>query len=337
LTFPLKKGKIKTHSRACIETNESLERLSMKKNHSSSNKKILFQTTFQEPTTQPLIDFLKKSSPISGRSLSKYFFKGRVLLNNRPAHSQANIKLGDTVTVFEIDFEYQALTPETMPLDIVYEDNQMLVINKPAHLVVHPVKDILTGTLANGVAAYFKEIDLPAKVRPVNRLDSGTSGLVIFAKNALTQDALSEAIRRHQILRIYYAVVKGIPGSGHGIIDAPIGANKGRRFVTEHGRPAETHFQIIERFTDACLLELTLKTGRTHQIRVHLNQIHCPIIGDRQYGVISTLITRQALHAGKLNFTAASFPIPELSAPFPADFQKLLDGMRIRKNLYLNP
>lgn len=300
----------------------------MKKSHSLSGKKIIFQSVFQEPTAQPLTSFLKQASPISGRSLSKYFFKGLVFLNNRPAHSQANIKPGDTVTVFDPDFEYQALTPEAMPLDIVYEDQNLLVINKPAHLVVHPVKNITSGTLANGVAAYFNQTGFHAKVRPVNRLDAGTSGLIIFAKSGQTQHDLSEAIKHQQIKRFYYAIIRGVPQLEKGIINRPILEQNGKRIISAQGQSAETHYRVIEKLNDAAMLELLLKTGRTHQIRVHLNSIGHPILGDSQYGIKNSLIHHPALHAVKLDFGASQFKIPELTAPLPDDFQKLLTELR---------
>jgi 23S rRNA pseudouridine1911/1915/1917 synthase len=309
----------------------------MKKSHSLSNKRILFQSTFQETTARPLTAFLKDASPISGRSLRKYFFKGLVLVNNRPAHSRAVIKPGDAVTVFEASFEHSALTPEAMPLDIVYEDRNLLVINKPAHLVVHPVKNITSGTLANGVAAYFGQTGLHAKIRPVNRLDAGTSGLIIFAKSGQAQDALSNAIKLQQIKRIYYAIVHGIPNPEAGLIRQSILEHNGKRIVSELGQPAETHFRVVEKLPEAALLELLLKTGRTHQIRVHLSSIGHPILGDSQYGIKNSLIRRPALHAVKLDFSASQFEIPELLAPFPDDFQKLLDTLRRSNGLILTP
>jgi 23S rRNA pseudouridine1911/1915/1917 synthase len=300
----------------------------MKKSQSLSSKKVIFQVTFAEPTAQSLTGFLKQSSPISGRSLSKYFFKGLVFLNNRPAHSKAAIKPGDTVIIYDSDFEYLALTPAAMPLDIVYEDQNLLVINKPAHLVVHPVRNITSGTLANGVAAYFNQTGIHAKVRPVNRLDAGTSGLIIFAKSSGAQDALSEAIKLHQIKRFYYAIVRGVPAREEGIIDRPILERHGRRIISEQGQPAETCYRVIERLKEAAMLELLLKTGRTHQIRVHLSSIGHPILGDSQYGIKNSLIGRPALHAVKLDFGASGFKIPELKAPIPDDFQKLLTELR---------
>ena len=302
----------------------------MKKSNSLSNQKIIFQATFEDSTSQPLTGFLKQASPISGRSLGKYFFKGLILVNNRPAHSKALIKPGDTVTVLDHGFEYQNLVPETMPLDIVYEDPNLLVINKPAHLVVHPVKNITSGTLANGVAAYFNQTGLHAKVRPVNRLDAGTSGLIIFAKSGGIQDVCSEAIKLGQIKRIYWAAVRGVPIPDEGVINRPILERHGKRIISEQGQPAETVYRVIEKFNDAALLELRLKTGRTHQIRVHLNSTGHPILGDIQYGIKNSLIRRPALHAVRLDFGASEFHIPELNAPLPDDFQKLLTGLRNR-------
>lgn len=300
----------------------------MKKNGFHSNQKIIFQATFQEPAAQRLTGFLKQASSISGRSLSKYFFKGLVLLNNRPAHSKALINPGDTVTVFDPGFEYQDLVPESMALDIVYEDQNLLVINKPAHLVVHPVKNITSGTLSNGVAAYFNQSGLHTKVRPVNRLDAGTSGLIIFAKSSQVQNALSEAIKLQKIKRIYWAVVRGIPVLEEGLIDKPILEQNGKRIIAEEGQSAETVYRVVEKFNNAALLELHLQTGRTHQIRVHLAGIGHPILGDRQYGIKNSLIRRPALHAVRLDFKTSGFNIPELKAPIPTDFQKLLTCLR---------
>jgi 23S rRNA pseudouridine1911/1915/1917 synthase len=300
----------------------------MKKSSSTMNKKIFFQATYTESNAQPLTSFLKQASPISGRSLNKYFFKGLVFLNNRPAHSKANIKPGDTVTVFDTGFEYPALTPEAMSLDIIFEDSNFLVINKPAHLVVHPVKNITSGTLSNGVAAYFNQTGLHVKVRPVNRLDAGTSGLIIFAKSGWVQDNISHAIKQRQIKRIYYAIVRGIPTLEEGIINRPILEQHGKRIISEQGQPAETYYRVIERFKEAAMLELLLQTGRTHQIRVHLSSIGHPILGDTQYGIKNSLIGRPALHAVRLDFSASQFHIPELKAPLPDDFQKLLAELR---------
>ena len=161
----------------------------------------------------------------------------------------------------------------------------------------------------------------------MNRLDYGTSGLVIFAKSAASQEALSKAIQSHQIVRLYYAVVRGIPPTPTGIINFPIADIRGRRVVAADGQPAETRYRIVESLPGHSLLELNLITGRTHQIRVHLSHAGLPILGDPQYGVGNPLIQRTALHAGKLNFAASPFPIPELEAPFPEDLRRLLAAL----------
>lgn len=301
----------------------------MTKHHLKNEpKKIIFEFTFNDPISQPLRDYLKESSPISGRSLRKYFFKGLIRLNQKKAHSQAIIKRGDHIQILEMGPEHQALPPETTPIEVVFENPDILVVNKPPLLATHPSGNITANTLANRVAGYLNKTGHPVKVRPVNRLDYGTSGLVIFAKNALTQDHLSRAIQDHQIARIYYAVVQGIPENEAGSINLPIGIVKGIRKVTENGQPAETHYRNIEKLSAASLLELTLKTGRTHQIRIHLGHTGYPIIGDKQYGVKSPLIGRPALHAGKLVFKTPEFDLPEITVPLPRDMVELISTLK---------
>jgi 23S rRNA pseudouridine1911/1915/1917 synthase len=284
---------------------------------------IIFEAIYKETTPAIISSYLKKSASISGRSLRQYFFKGLVHRNHKKAHSQTEIKLGDLIQVIGVQKEYQTLKPETMPLNIIYENKDMLIINKPALLAVHPSGSINDGTLSNGIAAYFEKINLQAKVRPVNRLDYGTSGLIIFAKNTTTQASLSEAIQNHLIVRTYYAIVQGIPKDIIGTIAFPIGEAGGRRIVTPNGQPAITEYRVIEELKNASLLELTLRTGRTHQIRIHLRHIGHPILGDRQYGVLYPPIKRPALHAGKLLFPE-KYSVPELSAPIPEDLNALL-------------
>ncbi len=293
-----------------------------------SKSSLIYETTYNQEITLTISNYLKQSTTLSGRNLRQYFFKGLVHLNHKKAHSQAKLKNGDLIQVFKPSGERQTLTPEKMLLDIVYENTDLLVINKPARLAVHPSGKITSGTLANGIAAYFEKTGLKIKVRPVNRLDYGTSGLVIFAKNAATQTALTEAIQKHAIKRIYYAVVQRIPDSKTGTVKLPIIEANGKRKVGSQGQPAVTHYQVINQYKSGALLELDIETGRTHQIRVHLSHIGHPILGDNQYGNPSSLINRPALHAGKLNFDASNFQIPELTAPFPEDYNRLLVSLQ---------
>jgi 23S rRNA pseudouridine1911/1915/1917 synthase len=299
-----------------------------------NNQILIFNAQYTEKTPCLLREFLKSAASLSGRSLRKSFFKGLIKLNRRPAHSEALVKNGDLIQVYGAAEYTETLAPEPLPITIVYENHQLLVLNKPASLPVHPSGKITSGTLANRVAAYFQQQKLPIKVRPVNRLDYGTSGLIIFAKSAPVQTQLSAALQQHQVKRIYYAIVQGTPTPDTGIIAAPLGLINGKRcIVTTGGQVAETAYRTVRQFSDAALLELELQTGRTHQIRIHLGHIGCPLLGDPTYGVKSRLINRPALHAGKLIFNAPGFTVPELTVPLPADLEQVLNSLELQKRL----
>lgn len=295
---------------------------------SKKDTSLLFETKYTAASPITLQTFLKTTAQISGRSLRQYFFKGLVQVNHRKAHSEAIIKNGDLVQVYNQAEKVDSLRAEALPIDIVYEDQQILVLNKPALLPVHPSGTITGGTLANRVAHYFEKNGLKLKVRPVNRLDHGTSGLIIFAKNASVQEKISLAIQQHQIKRIYYALVEGIPSTDEGIINQPIALIRGIRRVAPSGQSAETHYRIVERFAENALLELSLQTGRTHQIRVHLQHLGTPILGDLRYGTKSASIKRPALHAGKLQFDPTLFALPDLIVPLPDDMQDVIASLR---------
>jgi 23S rRNA pseudouridine1911/1915/1917 synthase len=292
------------------------------------NEPLIFEARFEASAPLALMEYLKTVAGLSGRSLRKYFFKGLIRVNRRPAHSDASIKPGDLVQVYGLAEFTGALIPEALPIEIVYEDQILLVINKPALLPVHPSGSITSGTLANRVAYYFGQRSLKIKVRPVNRLDHGTSGLILFAKSAPGQEKLGRAIQEHRIGRVYYAVVQGRPPSDAGLITAPLAKIRGKRCVSESGQSATTLYRVMATYSQASLLELSLKTGRTHQIRIHLSHLGCPILGDRLYGIPSPFINRPALHAGKLEFDAAEFAVPPLSVPLPEDMRTLVAKLK---------
>jgi len=290
-------------------------------------RQIKLELDYHSTETIAIAEYLKKHSPLSGRSLRKYFFKGLVYRNGKKAHSQVLLKPGDHITVYALNESQPALEPEPLPLDIIYEDHDLIVLNKPPLLAVHPSGSILSGTLANRLAYYFQEKKIKAKIRPVNRLDFGTSGLILFAKSAEVQAKLSKEIQEHRIERIYYAVVQGVPPDEAGVISLPIANLNGNRVIDEGGREAETFYRVIKAWQGYSLLELNLKTGRTHQIRIHLSHIGHPILGDLKYGVKSDFINRPALHAGKLDFQKSEFKIPELTAALPEDMTGLLEAL----------
>lgn len=289
---------------------------------------ISFEADYDLSESVPIADYLKEYSPLSGRSLCKYFFKGLVHRNGKKAHSQTLLKPGDHITVYSLIESHESLEPEPIPIEVVFENRDLLVINKPASLAVHPSGNIKSGTLANAVAFYFQKIGLKAKVRPVNRLDYGTSGLIVFAKNSQAQAVLSEEIKKGRVARIYYAVVAGMVSQEQGRIDLAIAEHQGIRSTIVDGKTAITKYKTLKRFRDASLLEISLETGRTHQIRIHLSAIGHPIYGDLQYGLKTSLIKRPALHAGKLIFHDSAFQVPEQRVDWPEDFQKLLDELR---------
>ncbi len=286
-----------------------------------SPKKLLTYQ-YNETESSPIGSFLKNKAQLSGRNLRQYFYKGLITINKRRAHSQALLQAGDVIKVLLPSSEHNQLVPEERPLEIVYEDEHLLVINKPALIAVHPSGPIKSGTLANQITAYYQKINLPIKVRPVNRLDYGTSGLMLIAKDAATQTALSQALQQHLIVRTYQALISGVPGTTSGTIRQGIKKAGPRRIIDPTGKSAVTHYQLLETYPQAALVQLRLETGRTHQIRLHLQHLGHPILGDGQYGKKSALISRPALHAAGLSFHSPDFAIPPLTAPLPADMQQ---------------
>lgn len=215
--------------------------------------------------------------------------------------------------------------PEWMALDIIYEDDFSLVVNKPAGLKVHPTVDGETRTLANAVAAYYEASGIESSVRHVHRLDQWTSGAVLYAKHEFSQNRLDEAMRLKQIERHYVAIVQGLLDPPAGSFDGPIGRDRHhntRRRVSRTGKRAITHYRVIETSQHGSLVRLQLETGRTHQIRVHLSHAGHPLVGDALYGGAVKVISRQALHGEWLKFRHPwSQEWMDVEAPWPDDFR----------------
>lgn len=271
---------------------------------------------------------LQNKLNISSRLLYKLIKNNKVLLNGNICDTRNSANVGDVITV---DFNYEEdnsnIVPTEMNLDIVFEDEWLLVINKPASVAIHPSILHYSDSLCNGIRFYFDSIGLKKKIRPVNRLDLNTSGLVVFAKCEYIQECLISQMKDNLFKKEYLAFCEGIFEKKSGIIDLPIARKENsiiERCISKDGQTSITHYEVLKEFDNYSLVKCFLETGRTHQIRVHMSAISHPLIGDSLYGSISDLINRQALHCYKLQFL---HPITEKIMNFcgeiPLDFKKL--------------
>jgi 23S rRNA pseudouridine1911/1915/1917 synthase len=263
--------------------------------------------------------------------------KGLVLVNARQARPSLRLRAGDLIRMTVPPPEEVALVPEAIPLDIVYEDEDLLVVNKPAGLVVHPAVGHHRGTLVNALLDHCSDLSgIGGYLRPgiVHRLDKDTSGLLLVSKSDPAHQGLSAQLKARQIKRKYLALVCGEVRSGQGLIDAPLGRDpkdRKRIAVVAGGRTARTHYRIKERFAGYTLLDVELETGRTHQIRVHLAYAGYPVAGDPVYGPRRNplCLPGQALHAYRIVFThPRTDELMAFEAPLPPAFREALDLLR---------
>jgi 23S rRNA pseudouridine1911/1915/1917 synthase len=249
---------------------------------------------------------LKEDLFLSGRMIQRLTRQKGIFLNRKPPYLQRKGRSGDVLRVLIGDKDEGNLLPVEMPLDICYEDHEVLVINKQAGVMVHPIKQGQNNTLANGIAYYWQSKGIVGKVRPVHRLDKDTTGLILIAKNSYIHLVLDRQLREHEIHREYLAIVEGHLPEKKGTIQKSIGQdpqNPVKRKVVSGGEEAVTHYEVVEEFPAASLVRVQLETGRTHQIRVHFHSLGHPVIGDSLYGKPDSTLKRQALHAWKLEFT----------------------------------
>ncbi|MGC5326710.1 RluA family pseudouridine synthase [Brevibacillus sp. SYSU BS000544] len=299
------------------------------------NEELLRIVVSPEESGLTVRDLLQKNYGVSRRLLISAKYSGVISRNGTLVYVNEKVAEGDVIQVTLPDESAETLEPEPMSLVIRYEDEDLLLIAKPPGLVVHPTRTHPNGTLANGVVAYWLAKGESRKFRPINRLDKDTSGLLLVAKNQWAHEQCSRMQQDKTMKRTYQAIVHGVVAEDQGLIDAPIGLKETsiiEREVREDGQSARTHFTVLARGNEATWVELSLETGRTHQIRVHMNYLGHPLLGDDLYGGIRNEIGRQALHAVRLQFNhPRTKQIQIFTDPLPDDMAELVRKIKQKK------
>ena len=282
--------------------------------------------------------FLSADGALTRSQAARLIAEGRVRVNGKPAAKSARLSGGETVTVDAPQLRETALPPQDIPLDVVYEDDDVIVVNKPTGLVVHPAPGHPDGTLVNALLHHCGDSlsGIGGEKRPgiVHRIDRDTSGLIIAAKNDAAHLALSAQLKDHSLSRTYECLVTGNMKQDSGTVDAPIGrssADRKKMAVVPTGRRAVTHWEVVARYPGVTHLRCRLETGRTHQIRVHMAYIGHPILGDTVYGAKKPVpgLTGQCLHAAGLRFVHPRTGEPvELHCPLPPEFTAMLQKLQ---------
>ncbi len=293
-----------------------------------------------EESGQRIDKYIAEKQGISRVAVQRLIEEENILVNGKATKSSYLTQVGDVVTIQVPEVKEVGLQPQELPLDVVYEDEDIIVINKAKGMVVHPAAGNPDGTLVNAIMAHCKGklSGIGGELRPgiVHRLDKDTSGLLIVAKNDKAHLRISEQIQNREVKKTYLALVKGVVPENEATIKMPIGrSNKDRKkmAVTPKGKEAITHFKVLERFEKYTYLEVKIETGRTHQIRVHMAEIGHPVVGDMVYsnGKNEFNIEGQMLHAHRLEF---KHPITEkdmcLEAPLPEYFANIVSDLRNR-------
>ena len=272
----------------------------------------------------------------SRTQIGNWVSEGVLTVNGEIVKPKYKVRTGDVIEITVPEVEELEIVAEDLNLEIIYEDADVLVVNKPRGMVVHPAPGHATGTLVNGLMHHCTDLSgINGVMRPgiVHRIDKDTTGLLMVAKNDVAHESLVNQLVAKTVTRKYTALVHGHIAHDKGTIDAPIGRDtkdRQKQAVVDGGKHAVTHFQVIERFGDYTLVECRLETGRTHQIRVHMNYIGFPLVGDPKYGPKKTIdFGGQVLHAGVLGFNhPRTGEYLEFSSPLPEDFQQLLTSLR---------
>lgn len=301
----------------------------------------IIEQVYNETSRQRIDVFVSEIANVTRSRAAKLIIDGCVKINDKTAQKSDKLQMGDKVTVTVPEpTEYDVL-PQDLNLQIVYEDEHLLVVNKPKGMVVHPAAGNYQDTLVNGLMFHCKDklSGINGVLRPgiVHRIDKNTSGLLIVAKNDNAHNFLAEQIKEHSFTREYEAIVYGNLKDDNGTINAPIGRHPVKRkqmaVTSTASRNAVTHYEVLERFNNFTHVKLCLETGRTHQIRVHMAYVGHPVAGDDVYGPkkVITELSGQCLHARKIGFIhPVSKEYIEFSSPLPEYFEKFL--RKVRKN-----
>lgn len=273
---------------------------------------------------------------ITRSELKKYFDDSLIKVNDKVVKPSFKVKNGDVITIEEYVDDLSNIEPENIPLDIIYEDDDIIVINKPSGMVVHPAPGHSHGTLVSALMYHYNtlsNINGEHRAGIVHRIDKDTSGLLIVCKTNYAHRIISDELKNKVAKRTYVAIVTGSIGHNLGKIDAPIGrdpSNRQKMAIVAEGKHAVTHFKVLDRFRNFTLLELELETGRTHQIRVHMAYINHPVLGDPLYGVKKQVEPfGQYLHAKKIGFIhPRTNKYMEFEVPLPKEFQDKINELK---------
>lgn len=279
-------------------------------------------------------DYMKDELNLSGRFIRNSAMGQRLMVNGKEVRLSYKLSEGEEIQVKVTKEENQDIQGENLNIQVVYEDDDLLIVNKPPFMVVHPTKSHPTGTLANGVIYHFRQNEDNSIVRLVSRLDRDTSGLIMIAKNQFSHMSLAKSMEQNLIEKSYLAIVHGHLKEKEGTINRPIGRPTNetiKRAVLEDGQESITHYKVIDEYKEGSLVQLLLETGRTHQIRVHLSHEGHPIYGESLYSEFNDeeLIDRQALHAFRLKLPhPRSREILEFHCEMPEDMKKLVKSLK---------
>ncbi|MBY0095362.1 RluA family pseudouridine synthase [Mesobacillus maritimus] len=294
------------------------------------NKCFTLNWTVPESMEGKLLREFLVEQEISKAALTDIKFKGgNLLVNDEVVTVRYRLKLGDNIEVrFPPEEPSTGVQPERIPIDILYEDSYLLVLNKPANMNTIPSREHPNGSLANAIIGYYQKNGIQATTHIVTRLDRDTSGIVVIAKHRHVHHLMSKQQKNGTLQRVYQGIAEGYFENPTGFVEEPIARKKTsiiEREVSPEGQYAYTSYQVLQQFDDFCYLQLKLKTGRTHQIRVHMSYINHPLIGDGLYGGNNNYITRQALHCHAVQFI---HPIHhnkmDFTAPLPNDMKNIL-------------